>query len=312
MARLTDSDCLIAASYYAPRGADRLMRLGNLLGERYLKPEDHLIGIIGEPGTGKSSLLRGMFPGLELTSDDEGIKVRPLPIMQVNDRTYFSPHTYHLDVRLETAFTQMGELAELIECALKKNKRVIVEHFEMLYPVLGINAGLLIGMGEEIVISRPNVFGPYPENIYESIKGTEIYRKMAHTAEDLTGYILKEHYNYDPPDIHSDFPCGFVIEFPERPSFEIKEVEQKVQKLMEEGVEMQQSDGDGIMIGEQVYPCTGPRNHVDNSREIENFRLLDRFFYESLTDTYKLVGLVGEGAPTSYTYQLYFDDDKFE
>jgi len=312
MRRLPYTDCLVAASYYAPRGADRLMRLGGLLSGRYLTPADRLIGIIGEPGMGKSSLIRGMFPGLELTSDDEGIKVRPLPITQVNDRSYFSAHTYHLDVRLETAFTQLGELAELIMSAVRKNKRVVVEHFELIYPVLGINAELLAGIGEEIIIARPDIFGPYPEDIYKSIEGSGIYRKMAHSAEDLTGYVLREEYDYAPPDVHSDFPRGFVIEFPVRPSFDIEELERKVKALIKKGLNMKRGEGNIIFIRDKQYPCAGPRIHVDNSREIINFRLLKKFYYDPLTETYKLVGLVGRGAPKSYTYQLYFDKEKFE
>lgn len=312
MITLSDTDCLIAASYYAPRGADRLMKLGNLLGGRYLKPADRLIGIIGESGSGKSSLIRGLFPGLELTSDDEGIKIRPLPISRVNDGDYFSAHTYHLDARLESAFIQLGELAEYIKSAVDKKKRVVIEHFEMIYPVIGFNAELLIGLGEDIILARPNVFGPFPEDIYKSIEGTAIYRKMAHSAEDLTGYILMRDYGYAPPDVHSDFPRGFVIEFPEKPSFDIEELEHKVRSLIKKGINIKQFDGKSIFFINKPYPCAGPRTHVDNSREIVNFRLLKKFFYDPFSETHKLVGLVGRGSPRSYTYQLYLDRSKFE
>ncbi len=70
-------ECLSYAVYYAPRGRPRLLLLGEAIAQRYLEPTDHLIGVIGEPGTGKSSLIRGMFPGLELTNDDAGVNVRP-------------------------------------------------------------------------------------------------------------------------------------------------------------------------------------------------------------------------------------------
>ena len=50
-----------------------------------------------------------MFPGLDLTNDDDGVNVRPLPILdQDDDQRFFSPHTYHLDIRFENGFTQRG------------------------------------------------------------------------------------------------------------------------------------------------------------------------------------------------------------
>ena len=120
----------IISSYFAPRGHQRMYALGMQLAQLYLSPYDKLIGIIGEAGSGKSALLRGMFPGLELTNDDDGVYVRPLPILD-QDHGYFSPHTYHLDIRFENGFTQMTDLADAITEALQKGKRVIVEHFDI-------------------------------------------------------------------------------------------------------------------------------------------------------------------------------------
>ena len=65
--------------YFAPRGLARMADLGMQIAQQYLSPFDKLIGIIGEAGSGKSMLVKGMFPGLELTNDDEGVNVRPLP-----------------------------------------------------------------------------------------------------------------------------------------------------------------------------------------------------------------------------------------
>ena len=52
-------------------------------------PSDQLIGIIGCEGSGKSTLIRGLFPGLELTNDDDGINVRRAPIYDFAEDDHF-------------------------------------------------------------------------------------------------------------------------------------------------------------------------------------------------------------------------------
>ena len=64
--------------YFAPRGSRRMTDLGIQLSQMYLSPFDHIIGIIGDAGAGKSLLIKGMFPGIDLTNDDEGVNIRPL------------------------------------------------------------------------------------------------------------------------------------------------------------------------------------------------------------------------------------------
>ena len=160
----------IISTYFAPRGRKRMYALGTKLVQLYLSPFDRLIGIIGEAGSGKSALIQGMFPGLDLTNDDDGVYVRPLPLLEQDDqRGFFTPHTYHVDIRFENGFTQMSVLADAITQALHRGKRVVVEHFDLVYPLLQVKADLLIGVGEEIVITRPNIFGPKPKEIYEVV-----------------------------------------------------------------------------------------------------------------------------------------------
>ncbi|MDU2066597.1 MAG: alanine-tRNA synthetase second additional domain-containing protein, partial [Sporomusaceae bacterium] len=183
------------ASYFAPRGRNRIYDLGQQLSERYLSPLDRLIGIIGGPGAGKSSLVKGMFPGLELTNDDDGVNIRPLPLLKNIDKGFFNSHTYHVDIRFEMAFTQLHVLAEAVQKALSHGKRVIVEHFDLLYPALEVNADVLFGVGGEVIAVRPTVFGPLPQEVLEVVTHTLRYRKMAHTAEDLTAMILRNDYN---------------------------------------------------------------------------------------------------------------------
>ena len=175
----------IYSTYFAPRGRSRIFNLGIQLAQLYLSPFDQIIGVIGEAGSGKSVLIKGMFPGLELTNDDDGVNVRPLPILDQDAETgFFSPHTYHMDIRFEMGFHQLSELADAIRLAVRRGKRVVIEHFDLIYPLLGANANLLIGVGEEIIITRPTIFGPEPQEVYQRAYDSLPYRLMPHTAED--------------------------------------------------------------------------------------------------------------------------------
>ncbi len=286
----------ILSSYFAPRGHNRMYALGMQLAQLYLSPFDKLIGIIGEAGSGKSALIRGMFPGLELTNDDDGVYVRPLPLLdEEGGFKFFSPHTYHVDIRFENGFTQMSVLADAIVEALHNGKRVIVEHFDLVYPFLGFNANLLIGAGEQILISRPTLFGPAPEEIRDVVYKSLPYRLMAHTAEDLCEYCM-------PKDElsrcgHDDVRHGFVITFPERkPNFDIAELERRVNELIEKDLPITYVDNKHVSIGDEIHPCTGPRIHVSKTGLIKNFHLLDHFIYDRFTKRYLLVGVVGDDA----------------
>ena len=138
------SDPFMYTEYYAPRGRRRLMELGNTITSQYLSPEDHCVGILGEAGSGKSLIVRGMFPGLQLTNDDEDVYTRPLPLMDHFESGRFRDHTYHMDVRFESAFTQPYRLAEAVRAAIDAGRRVVIEHFDLLYPALGRNAEVLV------------------------------------------------------------------------------------------------------------------------------------------------------------------------
>ena len=252
----------ILTTYFAPRGHNRMYTLGQQIAQQYLNPMDKLIGVIGDAGSGKSALIRGMLPGLELTNDDNGVYVRPLPILN-QDRgfAFFSPHTYHLDIRFENGFTQMRDLADAIAEALNNNKRVVVEHFDLVYPLLGANANLLIGVGETIMISRPNLFGPEPDELKESVYKSLPYRLMAHTAEDLIEMCLPE------AELarcgHDDVHHGFVIYFDNtRPDIDLYELEAKVRDLIAQDLSVTYADDCHVCIGDTVHPCTGPRIHV--------------------------------------------------
>lgn len=278
--------------FFAPRGRDRIYDLGMHIAQMYLSPFDKLIGIIGEAGSGKSMLIKGMFPGLELTNDDNGVNTRPLPILDIEQQGFFTAHTYHLDIRFEAAFTQMGVLADAILNAVQRGKRVIVEHFDMIYPFLKTNANLLIGMGEEIIITRPTIFGPLPNEIYDIVAKSVDYRRMAHTAEDLCEIFL-------PGDDgcwckHSDVKHGFVLSFDEpKPELDLDELESKVLDAIAKDLTISYVDEGHIMIGDLLHPCTGPRTHVPSTGCVQNFRIVKHIFYDPIERRYLLAGRVG-------------------
>ena len=286
----------ILSSYFAPRGHKRMYALGMQLAQLYLSPFDKLIGIIGEAGSGKSALIRGMFPGLELTNDDDGVYIRPLPLLEQDSMmSFFTPHTYHVDIRFENGFTQMSVLAEAISQALQNGKRVIVEHFDLVYPFLGYNANLLIGVGEQILIARPTLFGPEPQDIRNTVYTSLSYRLMTHSAEDLCEFCMpvEEFERCD----HDDVRHGFAICFSEKmPEFDIKELEEKVNDMIRQDLPITYVDNHHVSIGGHIHRCTGPRIHVSSTGQIQNFHLLHHFVYDRFRHRYLLVGCVGEGA----------------
>mgnify|MGYP003303267452 FL=1 len=278
--------------FFAPRGRDRIYDLGMHIAQMYLSPFDKLIGIIGEAGSGKSMLIKGMFPGLELTNDDNGVNTRPLPILDIDQQGFFTAHTYHLDIRFEAAFTQMGVLADAILNAVQRGKRVIVEHFDMIYPFLKTNANLLIGMGEEIIITRPTIFGPLPNEIYDIVAKPVDYRRMAHTAEDLCEIFLSG--DDECRCKHSDVKHGFVLSFDEpKPELDLDELESKVLDAIAKDLTISYVDEGHIMIGDLLHPCTGPRTHVPSTGCVQNFRIVKHIFYDPIERRYLLAGRVG-------------------
>lgn len=290
MSRLISQEPLYSV-YFAPRGYARMMQMGRDIAQRHLTAFDKLIGIIGDAGSGKSLIIRGMFPGLELTNDDNGVNVRPLPLLDIDTTGFYQAHTYHMDTRFESAFTPLPQLAEAVLFALNKGKRVVVEHFEMLYPLLNFNAALLIGIGDEIIVSRPTVFGPEPDDIAKTVYASIKYRRMAHTAEDLTEHILLAHNvgKYT----HGDVKRGFFLRFDRVISLDIPQVYSEVQALIDQDLPITYKDAQHIYIGSMLHRCTGPRMHVSSTGKVEDFRFLPSLQYDAMDESYLLVGLVG-------------------
>lgn len=293
-------DRLIYAAYFAPRGVVRMAQMGSLIAQRHLDPFDKLIGIVGEAGSGKSMLVKGMFPGLEMTNDDNGVNVRPLPLLDPVDSIFYAPHTYHVDIRFEMAFTQIGELASAIKMQLGKGRRVVVEHFELIRPYLDRNAELLIGVGEEIIVTRPSIFGPEPSEIAETVHRSIKYRKMAHTAEDLCERMFWDEYRDEYR--HGDVKHGFILQFEEKPRVAIPLIEEYVKTRIADNIPVSFKDETHILFGEKPHYCTGPRMHVKNTGEIEGFHLLPEYYYDPVSGMYLLVGRVGTDANSDKDY----------
>lgn len=285
-------DYLIKAVYFAPRGRRRIHELGAHLTWRYLSAEDNLVGVVGDAGAGKSVLIQGMFPGLELTNDDEGINVRPLPLLHHFETGFFEHHSYHLDIRFEQAFTPPPLLAEAVHRALREGCRVIVEHFDLLYPVLKMNAHILAGIGQEVIIVRPGLFGPFPGEIREKVFRSLHYRRMAHSAEDATQLAL-EKLGAPPPDGHGDVRNGFILHYNRRPPVELERVAELVREMIRQDLIVNPAGNNRITIGESARYCTGPRLHVRSTGQIENFRLEKDYLRDPLTGIYSIVGRVG-------------------
>lgn len=288
-------ESLISARYHAPRGKKRLFHLGKILAERYLYPDDWLVGILGGPRAGKSTLIRGLFPGLELTNDDEGVNARRAPIFDFSPDEFFSPHTFHVDVRYEMAMRPTDRIVRAVRKALEAERRVVVEHFDLIHKQLGHNAHVLVAVGEEVKVYRPTVFGPDPAAIRDEAGKMLHYRLMAHSAEDLTTHVLTNEYGYNPPELHSEVRHGFVIGFADDLDIPLDRVEEKVHHLIDRALPIEPGHGNCIHIGDNRLPCTGKRIHMDNTGHIENFRLVNELIYDPLNKEYLLVGLVGEG-----------------
>ena len=286
-------ESLIYSTYYAPRGRQRLYMLGSDLSQRYLYPTDLLIGIIGTEGSGKSTLIQGLFPGLHLTNDDDGVNTVPAPIYDFDHNNFLSGHSFHIDVRFELAFKQAYEIAEAIKYVVSHGRRVVVEHFDLIYEALGFNAQVIYGIGEEVIVARPSVFGPFPKNIKTIVDKTIKYRFMAHSAEDITSYILEKNYNYTRDVLHSDVKHGFVISFPKKPAIDIEELEHKVLEIIQKDLKVNPNGEDQIKIGDMDIFCTGIRTHIHSTSDIENFRLLKDYLHDPITKEYLLVGIVG-------------------
>lgn len=269
------------------------MFLGEQISHRHINHDDKLIGIVGDAGAGKSSLIKGMFPGLQLSNDDD--IVDPRKIMQVRNMLadVQDATTFHLDIRFQMAFTQMYEIVDYVNTLLERNRRVVIEHFNLLHSALGKNADLIVGIGEEIIVARPSLFGPHPESIYDIVHNSLQYRKMAHSAEEVATTLLEEIFGINESEyFFSDIRNGFLIKFYKKPNIDLNYLAELIDEKIAENMDISYYDEDHIIIGGKIIPCDGPRFHVKNTSEIKDFSLVREFVHDPETNTYCLIGLV--------------------
>lgn len=294
-ARSLIQEYTIYSLYFAPRGKERLLYLGDQIGRRHLNFADKLVGIIGDAGSGKSSLIRGMFPGLELTNDDDRLDTHQIMRVRNLEDSFANSTTFHIDMRFQMAFTQMHEIVDFVNGALEQERRVVVEHFNLLYPALQRHADIMVGIGEEIMAVRPNIFGPLPQNLYDIVHASLRHRKMAHTVEDLTIQLLLEEFKIDHKIFFSsDIRKGFLLRFTEKVDLDLEKLACRIMDRLAEHLPVRYHDETHIMVGEELLRCQGPRLHVANTSEVNNFRLLTRFFYDNKNETYCLVGILDD------------------
>ena len=146
-------------------------------------------------------------------------------------------------------FYQLHELADAIHLALKRGKRIIVEHFDLVYPILKKNAHLLLGVGEEIIVTRPSIFGPEPDQVSQIVFRSISYRKMAHSAEELVEHCLRKRNitRYG----HDDVRHGFVLSFEGKPDIDLVDLEEEVQEMIEAQIPISYHDDNHILLGDE-------------------------------------------------------------
>lgn len=75
----------------------------------------------------------------------------------------------------------------------------------------------MLGVGEEVIVTGRTCLARCPQDIANIVFKSIRYRKMVHSAEDITGYILS---HGRPEDYeHADVKHGFVLCFKEKPDW---------------------------------------------------------------------------------------------
>ena len=118
-------ECNLYNFFFAPRGNRRVMELGRKITQMYLNPFDKIIGIIGAKDSGKSMLIKGMFPGIQMVESDDEFDILNMPLLNAEDVGFYTPRTFHVDVRSARKYVSLEEIAKAVHNVIGMNKRVI-------------------------------------------------------------------------------------------------------------------------------------------------------------------------------------------
>ena len=114
------------------------------------------------------------------------------------------------------------------------------------------------------------MFGPLPESIYDIVHESLKYRKMAHTAEEITRYILEDNYGIYPDSYYfSDIRNGFVLKFYNHEEFDIQELEDNVREVIDRHLPVAYYDEEHITIGERIVECRSSSAGYQHPRHTE-------------------------------------------
>jgi hypothetical protein len=163
----------------------------------------------------------------------------------------------------------------------------------LLYDALGLNADIIVGIGEEIIVTRPTIFGPIPQSIYEIVHTSLKFRKMAHTAEEVVAKVLQNEFGISTDDFYSsDIRNGFILKFQKEPKIDLEELERLSQEMLSRNLEVSYYDEDHIQMGDKIIECDGARFHVNNTSEIEHFSVLKKMIQDPKTKVFNLIGVI--------------------
>ena len=96
--------------------------------------------------------------------------------------------------------------------------------------------------------------------------------------------------------------------FRDKPVVSLESLERQVRAIIEQDVPISYHDEEHINIGDVIFRCDAPRNHVRSSGEIESFTLIKDIPYDPIRKAYLIVGLVGR----KETPKIGADIDKIE